>query len=128
MFENLSADKCRELRRGLARRLGVTAEIDGLFLLNKIAGLLAVVEEADACKDSFDLNQVLKSKGVFPKDLVYINWHRFDDIDRMRIVDLKLRFTDIWYPSADDIEVFDDAFSWILSITHDGSVRLGFLN
>ena len=32
-------------------------------------------------------------------------------------------FSDIWYPSTDDIDVFDSSVSWILSVNHEGEIR-----
>ena len=53
---------------------------------------------------------------------VYINWFRFDNIDQMKFNDFSTYFYDIWFPSVDDIDLFDESYSWIVSIRHDGMI------
>jgi hypothetical protein len=31
-------------------------------------------------------------------------------------------FSDLWYPGADDIDLFDASVSWVVAIRHDGAV------
>ena len=31
-------------------------------------------------------------------------------------------FDDLWYPAADDLEIFDASCSWLVSVAHDGAV------
>jgi hypothetical protein len=74
---------------------------------------------ADKRKDvdeSFDLASELASEGVDPSRKILVNWHRFDKIDEMNLLDFSRNLEDIWYPRADDIEIFDSSFSWIASI------------
>lgn len=73
---------------------------------------------ADALKTGF-----LKEKMMVAQK-VYINWHRFDKIDQMQFPDLMGHFDDIWYPGADDIDIFDDSLNWVASVSHFGNVRL----
>lgn len=40
----------------------------------------------------------------------------------MSINELDKYFYDIWFPIADDIDLFDKSLSWILSIRHDGCI------
>lgn len=42
----------------------------------------------------------------------------------MRFKDLTEHFDYIWYPGPDDIEIFDDSLSWILSVDHGGYLRV----
>jgi len=73
--------------------------------------------------DSFDLRRVLCSIEIVPEDHVYINWYRFDKLDRMAVDDLAQYFDDVWYPSSDDIDLFDSTLSWVLSVTDEGYIR-----
>ena len=70
------------------------------------------------------LSSLLNKNGVTPLESIFLNWHRYDEIDQMSFLDLNNYFDDIWYPSTDDIDVFDESLSWILSVDHDGSVYL----
>ncbi|UOG32770.1 hypothetical protein [Leptospira noguchii] len=56
--------------------------------------------------------------------LVYINWYRMDKIDQMYLKEVITNFDDIWYPSADDIDIIDISISWIFSISHFGEIKL----
>lgn len=73
-------------------------------------------------------NKILILKKIFQhldKDVtfkVYINWFRFDNIDQMKFNDFSTYFYDIWFPSVDDIDLFDESYSWIVSIRHDGMI------
>ena len=40
----------------------------------------------------------------------------------MRLDELSRRFDDIWFEVSDDIEIFDDTYSWYLGVSHDGAV------
>jgi len=53
-----------------------------------------------------------------------LNWYRFDKIDELRFVDLCEKFEDIWYPSSDDLDIFDRNMNWLISIEHSGSIRV----
>ena len=74
--------------------------------------------------ENFELLNFLNSYSIDFDDEIYINWYKFDNIDKIKIIDLNNYFYDIWYPSADDIDLFDENLNWILTIRHDGSVSL----
>ncbi len=72
--------------------------------------------------ESFDFSRLLSDLEVGIDDSVYINWYRYDEIDEMKLCNFSKYFGDIWYSSADDIDIFDEAFTWMVSIRHDGVV------
>lgn len=80
------------------------------------------VTEVDARLDDFDLKAVLERLGFFAEK-VLLNWYRFDRIDEFRTDDLCNLFIDVFYPSADDIEIMDSGLTWLLSIRHYGAVK-----
>jgi len=80
------------------------------------------VLDINAKSENFCLTAVFANLGIVPKENVYINWYRFDKIDKMQFNDVVHYFNYIWYPDSDEIDLFDDSFSWIVSIDHDGSV------
>jgi hypothetical protein len=61
--------------------------------------------------------------GVTSSETIFLNWYRYDDVDEMRLADVTKFFEDIWYPSSDDLDIFDESLRWILSIRHDGEVK-----
>ena len=116
-----------------AEMLNVQNQLKERFLLNKNSDLLALVEmidskmsivnKCDARDDSFSLIRVMSKLEICPNEDIFINWYRFDDIDSMKILDLDHHFSDIWYPSSDDVEIFDETLSWMISIRHDGILK-----
>jgi hypothetical protein len=121
-IRKISETKVRELRIRLARVVGFPAEIDNLALTHHLDSLLTPIDGASARTPGFDLAAVAESLGIQPLEDVYINWYRYDRVDEIKFNDLSKFLSWIWYPSADDIEVFDDACSWILSIAHTGDI------
>lgn len=83
-----------------------------------------VCEGGDANLDGFDLMALMGRVGIHPKASVYLNWYRFDDIDVMSTDQLSRYFSDIWYPSVDDLDIFDDSLDWVLMVRHYGTVSL----
>lgn len=83
-----------------------------------------VVSNINAEDDSFCFSDLLSSQGISSKKKVYIDWHRFDDIDFIELSLLTKYFDDIWYPSVDDIYIYDDSFSWFALVTHHGTVTI----
>jgi hypothetical protein len=119
-FRTLSAGDCESLRQRLAERLGVHPTIDGLDLVRVVAGLEGRALSVVAERPDFDLRKELTAAGIDPPLSVYLNWYRFDNIDEMRFDDLSSHFDDIWYPSTDDLDIFDSSLGWILSVDHGG--------
>jgi hypothetical protein len=77
-----------------------------------------------ADEESFNLRNTLERLGVSAADTVYINWDRFDTIDAIALRDLSDHFQFIWYPGADDIEIFDATCTWMLLVRHYGGVQI----
>lgn len=70
------------------------------------------------------LATIFLALSVEPKNYVYLEWGALQNIDRFDLNDLEKYFYDIWYPGADDIELFDETFKWIIFIRHFGSVSI----
>ncbi len=120
-FISLSTEDCLMLVDGLLKKYEFS-NIDSLMkLLYSNKELLLSI---DACEE-FKLIDTLSSLKVNPLTDVYVNWRRFDDIDIFNIADVDKYFFDLWYPSSDDIDIFDESLDWIISIRHDG--RVSFL-
>lgn len=123
-FEPLGSDEVSRIRKDLGYQFGLDEWVESLTLMRHLLTASQPVEGFDAKTGEFDLSKVAQSLGITPKRSVFINWDRFETVDRMAFADLSTYFHDIWYPSADDIEVFDDTLSWILFINHSGTVRI----
>lgn len=113
------------LRARFAQRVGCSQETDNLTLTRRVADGLTRVDGVNAEAEDFILSEAFERLGITPQSRVYVNWYRFDDVDRISLNNLSSYFTDIWYPGTDDIEIFDETCCWILSISHDGDLSYG---
>ena len=69
-----------------------------------------LLDDINAEDDDLDWNKVFNSIGIPVPNEVFINFERFNSIDVFLFKDFCKYFGDIWYPAADDIEVFDASF------------------
>lgn len=126
-IQALSALETAVVRSKVWERLHCSERDDGLAAAKMILSRSVPVKEQNAQDHDFRLLSVLWALRLEPMAVLYVNWYRFDDIDRIHRDDLATYFQDIWYPSSDDIDIFDDSFDWILSVGHGGDVRLARL-
>ena len=124
-MHRLSVAEASELFRKLARRFDVAGD-DRLLALRALLEGATPVDGPEPEDDEFDLSAVFDSISVAPDASVFVNWDQFESVDRMRSGDLVRFFTDVWYPGADDIELFDQTFNWILFVPHSGPALLSF--
>lgn len=123
-FVALHSDRCRELLRKVAVFCKMPADTDGLGLVSQLVGMSTVIEVLDESACPVDLYDMLKSQGIHPFREVFVNWDRFRTIDSIGLADLSEYFFDIWYPSSDDIDIFDESVSWVMSVSHHGTVSI----
>lgn len=116
-FVHLTENECLLLITQISKKYDL--EINNL--IQSISLRQSNLENIDA-KDGFNLIDTLNSISILPLPKIYINWYQFDDIDLINTSDLNKYFDDIWFPSADDIDLFDESLNWIVSIRHDGNV------
>jgi hypothetical protein len=120
-FAPLGPSECTQLRTAIATRLGLDAQSEPLVILNTLRANASSLAEVNA-EDEFDFRGVVSGLGIKARAEVLVNWHRFDNIDRVALLDLSKHFDYIWYPSSDDIESFDESLDWFVLICHDGEV------
>ena len=123
-YESLSKNACSNIIQSILEKFTLTDVTDGLSMVKAIDTLGIPCEVASYVDETFNLNALLKACGIEAADFVYINWHRYDKIDRLTRNDLTRHFYDLWYPEVDDIDIFDDSINWILSIRHDGYIKM----
>lgn len=73
-------------------------------------------------QQEFALRSLFPALGIAPQPELLLNWARLEKIDTFQTTDVVQYFNDLWYPGADDIDLFDASLSWIVSIRHDGVV------
>jgi len=121
-FRSLGVEECKDFAARLESRFSPpTARGGGL----SESWLFEIgVEVADVSRaESFDIAGVVRNGGCRCLEKVFVDWgsHR---VDEMSTKDLSQYFDDIWYPSSDDILVFDSSIDWALAIFHYGAVLL----
>lgn len=123
-YVSLSKSACTELAESIQEKFALVNICDGLTLVRAVDAMAKPCEVISHVGEEFCLNELLYACGIDAADDVYINWYRYDKIDRLKRNDLDSHFFDIWYPEVDDIDVFDDSLNWILSVRHDGYLKL----
>lgn len=121
-FRSLAKEEASHILMSLKRRAGLPDELNAQDVLHAIDQRSVVVDGVDATQDAFDLRAVL-GRLRFSAAKVFVNWDRFDRIDEFEIEDLCNFFSDIFYPSADDVEILDLNLTWLVSIRHYGAVK-----
>jgi hypothetical protein len=111
------------LRIAIAKRAELDQHSDPLVLLEALWAAAEFVPDVDA-DNGFDLRKLISARNLRPQEEVLLNWLRFDNMDRLAFSDLSQYFDDIWYPSSDDIDIFDDTLDWFVFIRHDGCVKI----
>jgi hypothetical protein len=121
-FRNVSKPEALELLHRLKKRLQLPAQADALNVLKIMRDRSTRLEGLNADDKGFDLRLVLGR--LRATDRVFLNWHHFDDLNEVRVEDLRNYFEYLWYPSSDDLEILDPELGWILSIDHSGNILL----
>lgn len=123
-FRTLSLDEQANAIDNILLLLKISSNTTSLELVKEINEIGEILPDFNAELPGFRLSSVLKSQGIVPKDKVLINWYRFDNIDQFYFDDLNKHFDSIWYPGPDDIDIFDESFSWVLSVSHSGVISI----
>lgn len=118
----LNDEEGEALVRSLLMRIGLDPDDRRLPVLYEQS--LNPVDCVNAKSSDFDLAAVLQALGVRPNREVYLYWplNGDDPTDRLALDVVSANFHKIWFPGRDDVEVFDDTMTWILSINHSGDV------
>jgi len=123
-FEKVPAETRKQIKEELAKKLGLPRESDALVTLKKLYASFELATSYDATDPSFDLATLVKAFNIEVTGDIYINWDRFDHVDKMRFTDLAQYFSYIWYSVSDDIEIFNPRLQWAILVRHDGAVAL----
>ena len=117
IIRSLSAAECLEIRENLLHKFSLQ-NIDEFFKIDKFNKF----DGFSADEENFDLKAVFRKLNIATPNEICINFNKFESIDILRFDDLFKFFSDIWYPSLDDIEIFDIHLSFILSVRHYGGI------
>ena len=117
IIRSLSPGECLKIRENLLHKFSLN-DIDEFFKIDKFNKL----DGFNAVEANFDLKTAFSELGIATPNEICINFNKFGSIDILRFDDLDNFFSDIWYPSLDDIEIFDINLSFIISVRHYGAI------
>ena len=117
IIRSLSAHECLEIRENLLHKFCLD-DVDEFFKIDKFNRF----DGFNADEENFDLKAVFRKLNIATPNEICINFNKFESIDILRFDDLSKFFSDIWYPSLDDIEIFDINLSFIFSVRHYGAI------
>ena len=117
IVRSLSAGECLKIRENLLYKFSLD-DIDEFFKIDKFNRL----DGFNADEENFDLKAIFSELGITTPNEICINFNKFESIDILHFDDLSKFFSDIWYPSLDDIEIFDIHLSFIISVRHYGEI------
>jgi hypothetical protein len=120
----IPASVCEGVSSEIAERLGLSTPLDRLSLIKTIRSESVGLPAINAESPEFNLFACLKQCNLSIPENVYLNWRRFETLDRMSTMDVSRRFEYLWYPAADDLEIVATDISWILSVAHSGEIYL----
>ena len=105
IVRSIEGSECEAVCRSLFRYFGHVNTPEEFF--EKEEQEFVLLDDINAEDEDFDWNKVFNSIGIPVPNEVFINFERFNNIDVFLFKDFCKYFDDIWYPAADDIEVFD---------------------
>ena len=117
IIRSLPAGECLKIRENLLHKFSLQ-NIDEFFKIDKFSRL----DGFNAAAANFDLNALFSALDIATPNEICINFNKFESIDILHFDDLSKFFSDIWYPSLDDIEIFDINLSFIFSVRHYGAI------
>ena len=117
IIRSLSAGECLKIRENLLHKFSLD-DVDEFFKIDKFSRL----DGFNADEENFDLKAVFGKLNIATPNKICINFNKFESIDILHFDDLSKFFSDIWYPSLDDIEIFDLNLNWIVSVRHYGGI------
>ena len=117
IVRSLPTGECLKIRENLLHKFSLN-NIDEFFKIDKFSKL----DGFNADEVNFDLMTAFSELGIAMPNEICINFNKFESIDILHFDDLSKFFSDVWYPSLDDIEIFDINLSFIVSVRHYGEI------
>lgn len=120
-YRSLPLSEAQALQARIASRFGLKASRAPTEFASALASRQTYSHGVNA-EDNFSLLPMLTALGITPLPELFINWGRFEELDTFQTADVARYFNNLWYPVADDIDLFDASVNWVVSIRHDGVV------
>ena len=117
IIRSLSPGECLKIRENLLHKFSLD-DVDEFFKIDKFNKF----DGFSADEENFDLKAIFSELNITTPNEICINFNKFESIDILRFEDFSKFFSDIWYPSLDDIEIFDINLSFIFSVRQYGAI------
>ena len=125
-FSKVSQEEENRIYKILEQKIGPKpSNYEDIFAKVQDVGTLV---EGNAEEDGFNLSKIFESINIRPEKKVFVHWDSKRGTDEFYFDDLSKYLDDIWYPSADDIDIYDSTFNWIFSVDHHGYLYLLLLD
>ena len=72
---------------------------------------------------NFDFKLLLNNSNIFPEEKIILVWDE-NDCDYFSIYEFSKYFSGLWHRSATDILIFDNNYSWLIIVNHNGEILL----
>ena len=119
LVKTMSFDECRIIRESILLKFNID-KLDNFFIIEEENFIK--IENVNAEDKNLDWFKLLNHINIPIPHEIYINFNRFDKVDVIHFKDFDKYFSDIWYPSSDDIEIFDITNNWFVSVRHYGAI------
>jgi hypothetical protein len=120
---HLDVVECELLRATMASNLRLAGGSTALEILQALEARAIDIQDVMPSEESFCFAELFRRLQLESIN-IYVNWSSFDDIDEMALTTFSDAFDDLWYPSSDDIEIFDQSQKWVLLVRHFDVVQI----
>lgn len=119
-YKELPKEECQFLLKSVCK----TYRIIETNFATQLDSVQSFYSDSNAVDEDFKLKNTLFNLGISFNSTLFVNWFRFERIDAFYIDDLDEYFNNIWFHVADDIDLFDESLTWIVSIHHEGYISV----
>lgn len=118
----VQAAEVKRLRAILLAKLGLAANAAPSTVLYRMMERSTPCGNVPISDPKFDLGSVFENAGITPHSKLYY-WRGWDEMDRFDSDFLMSSISELWASEPpDDVNVFDDALSWLITVEHTGQV------
>jgi len=122
-FNRVEKKNCTLFKLKFYKKLGLDMDVhDSLKILKLIREKSKLLPNVNAESNDFSFKFLINKLQFSTPEFINVNWNRFEDIDEFKLEDFSNNLKYIWYAGPDDIEIFPNDVSWIISIDATGSI------
>ena len=124
-FRHLSGVCAENIFFDLLNGFGIIQSKERFFdhrtLLKKTKKIISISEHSSLLESLIIDNLKLSSY-----ESIFLNYKNFEEFFEINVKDLIEYFDDIYFPSADEIEIFDRSGKWLIHVSESEDVFVGY--